>query len=732
LVKWSRRHPAKASLLGLGSIASAAIMALLALAEANIRQERNNALEHDKKATAAAREALESREQTRQNLYAADMLLAQHALRDGNLGLARTLVNLYGPKSPNAASPSSPVAPDLRGFEWRYLWKECQGDRRETLYGHSNRVECVAFSSDGWRLATGDASGKVFLWDAASRRVIDKLDVSDAPVGRVTFSPDGNKLGTGDLLGRLRIWDLAARRTVWERTGRNIAGLQFSPDGRSIGFTSGDMTQATNSAAHVLNWKTGEELVQAGPCADFEAFSPDGKLAFVTRKLEVGTEIWDIAARRVVKTIPEWNGSFVVSPDGRYLAGVGSSRGIFLASLAGPARPAFLGGNGGLNLAVAFSTNGATLASAGSDQVLRLWNVAEQRETGRLLGHTDAITGATYSPDGRLLATSSADQTVTLWPTAREDDAEIITNTWPPYVLSSDGEKLAAETADAAKGRARVQILDLATHRSTTLSQPDTTLTPGFFSADGATFWARGQLSAEGKLPLIRWEVGALARPPATVWINLGRANQALSAAANAGGNIFALGQYERQPVTLWRITDGAALGQLTTPPNEYAGAPYRYSPDGRKLLSYIYASTIRLTDLGAPNKTMSVDLRSRTYESDFSPDGKLLAVACEDHTIRLLDASTLREVAILRGHQQQVTCAAFTPDGRTLASCGSGGVVKLWNLAARREMATLVQGKVEYCFVAFSPDGNTLVAGGWGQTRVLRVPSPGEIDGHP
>src|SRR5690606_3613014 len=49
----------------------------------------------------------------RQNLYAADVLAAQRALENHDLGTARQLLEAHRP----AASQS-----DLRGFEWRYLW----------------------------------------------------------------------------------------------------------------------------------------------------------------------------------------------------------------------------------------------------------------------------------------------------------------------------------------------------------------------------------------------------------------------------------------------------------------------------------------------------------------------------------------------------------------------------------------------------------------------------------
>jgi WD40 repeat protein len=115
---------------------------------------------------------------------------------------------------------------------------------------------------------------------------------------------------------------------------------------------------------------------------------------------------------------------------------------------------------------------------------------------------------------------------------------------------------------------------------------------------------------------------------------------------------------------------------------------------------------------------------KSIVFDAAFSPDGKQVALACEDKVVRLYDWPAGKQRAVLEGHSERVWSAAFSPDGKWLASCTGEyrkaedpGELKVWDLATGKVIANLNGHTALIFHVVFSPDGKSLVSTGWDST---------------
>ncbi|MCU0514289.1 MAG: protein kinase [Anaerolineae bacterium] len=136
-------------------------------------------------------------------------------------------------------------------------------------------------------------------------------------------------------------------------------------------------------------------------------------------------------------------------------------------------------------------------------------------------------------------------------------------------------------------------------------------------------------------------------------------------------------------------------------------------SPDGRTLASASSDATVRLWHMA--DGTLLQTLRGHRGDVEtvaFSPDGRYVASGAVDFETVIHDTTTGAEVMRFRGHTLPVRSLAFSPDGTRLLTGSSDTLLILWDVATGAQVQRFGGHRVVVTSVAFAPDGRTVLSG--------------------
>jgi WD40 repeat protein/tRNA A-37 threonylcarbamoyl transferase component Bud32 len=701
-VKWARRRPALAGLLGL--LVFVFFAGFTGVSWEWLRAEgewRRAEREYQNKTELAGAE--------QRTAHARAIALAYAEWRAGNAGLAQQVLD--------------ECRSELRDWEWHYLQRLFQVRQLATLDGHVGEVLAVAFNPDGSRFASAGAEGDVKVWDRQGLQEVFTLRGHAAAVTVVVFSPDGRRLASGDADGIVRVWDAASGEIVvsWQ-AHTAVTGLAFDPAGRRLASTGrgepapGELKLWDATTGKALASKTWPNLLTA------VAFSPDGQhlltsnagaasgLAFIhdgnvlywdTDKLDGIPRAYKGQTRR--KAVPWTN--VALSADGQRVA-AGSSAGVVRVWDESTAQEYLTPSQAGVSGLAFGGRDGSILMAATADNCIQAWFTKSGIPAFTLRGHRRPVTAVSCSPDGLCLVSASRDRTVKLWDISRRDDdvtlrsASAVTSVG----FSPDGAWLASATREKA-----LKVIDLTT------GKPVVTVRhlPGV--ANGLAFRPGGKdgiaptlLASAGGNGVVRiWEIPAeREKPVEREKLCLRGHDGAVHAVAFRpdGDGLASAG--EDGTIRVWEVP--SERERLCLRGHVGPVRAITFSPDGRRLASAGDDGIVRVWEEASGQELFTLgDHDGLVYAVAFSLDGRYLATAGRDEAIRVWDAARGKLVRSLQGHAGTVRALAYSPGGR-LASAGDDMAVRLWD-SAGHELLALRGHKDAVRALAFSPEGHRL-----------------------
>jgi WD40 repeat protein/DNA-binding SARP family transcriptional activator len=569
----------------------------------------------------------------------------------------------------------------------------------------------AAYSPDGDRVVTGGTTGVARVWDVATHREVGRLAGGQGAVLAARYAPDGERIAVGFEDGTVAVTDpaLTAPQVVLKTDGQDVRSVAFSRDGEHIAAGLDDGTVrllAANGSGPVQRLRG-----HLGPVLGVD-ITADGSRV-VSSGEDGSVRLWSATDGGTGQILhagktPETDVAF--SPDGRRILGVGHDRRVRMWDAQTGAEEANLSGEGRLLSAAAFSRDGRRFAAGGRDGVIRVWSVEGGPPVAVLRGQNARVYDVGFGPTSHRVVSAADDGTVRMWDAGRTQAWTVPSVTYD-IEFNRDGRMVSSGSKDGT-----MRIWDPATGRvRASLPGPDG-ITLGKFSPTADTL----VISASSSRVRL-WHVSAKS---AEVAARLPKGRSVLDARFDATGNRLVYAD-NRGRVAVRDLRSGREVVLGGTPKVVYGT---EWSPDGE----HVFAVPDRDVLVWRVDRPARPEFALKGHDGpvhamDFSRDGRILTAGA-DRTVRIWDASG-KQLVVMRGHEDELTTALFTADDTQVLSTSQDGSVRLFDARTGMQLAVVHSAEGELYDVALSPDGKIATLGKGEVVRVFPCDVCGSLD---
>jgi DNA-binding beta-propeller fold protein YncE len=298
-----------------------------------------------------------------------------------------------------------------------------------------------------------------------------------------------------------------------------------------------------------------------------------------------------------------------------------------------------------------------------------LYRIESQPLVRTLTGHGADADSVAFTPDGKLIAAGGWDASIQFWNVANGQLQSPGISGFQGHAapFSPDGKMIAG----GAQTGNNVVLWDVATHRVLqTLSGHADKVQSVAFSPDGKLLASGGNDHV-----VFLWDLGG-AQPGRKL---VGHSDEVISVAVSSGGKWIASASFD-QTVTVWDVASGQPVQTIRGASIMDAAV---FSADDGLLATAGGDSNVTLWDTRTWQPVGIIPGNGQPVMTiAFSPtDGRLIASGSYDNEVRVWNTMTTALVRTFSGHTGAVWAVGFSPDGKSLASASADKTVKIWKM---------------------------------------------------